>query len=215
MKSFNFHNYKPRPQIFESSNSVLLANVANNWRLSCSFDSFPRPLNGLSFVLLNLESLCECQINIGESCFIPKSRTGCTKKKFGFKIQYPINSLMMYNLRHKIKNLTTDFDYYQTRDKNFMYNMPGLRVKHMVDDTRVLYDKPPEGVEIEKVVDLISSNEEALMTANDLIIENGKISAWFDKDSVENTVIFISSLLSISVFCIIGVCNYASMFRKA
>ena len=200
-----YHTLKPRPQIFENSKSVLLANVENNWRLACNLDSFPRPLNGLSFVLLNIESLCQCQINIGESHFVPRSRTGCSSKRHEFKIRYPVNALMLYNLRDKIGNLSSDFDYYQTRASTFYYNMPFMKVKHMVDDNRVLYDTPAdEGVDLEIVTDIIQSGDVALLTANDLVIENSKIGNWWDNNSAENTFMFVSSLLSILCFLLLG-----------
>jgi hypothetical protein len=74
-----YHNIVPTPMVFEDANSIMLTNVASDWRISCDSNSFPHPVTGMTYAIIDKKALCECQMIIGQSHFIPRTQTGCVK----------------------------------------------------------------------------------------------------------------------------------------
>ena len=201
-----FHNIVPTPSVYEDATHIMLVNVHHEWRIICKNKQFPQPVKGTSYAMIEKKPLCACEILIGQAYFIPKTRMGCTNIEYNLNIKYPINSLILYNLRDMLHNITQNFQYYEIPTSDQTYSIPNLKVSQLLDDTKVLYELPQTGIPLDKVIHLIQSDETAFLTANDLIVSESQIKHWFDNDSIENTVIFIMGLISLISFAtLIGI----------
>ncbi len=206
-----FHNIIPHPTVYEDSNNLLVINVGSDWRLACDNEVFPGPIKGMTYALIEKKAICACQLIIGKSYYIPRSITGCTPGLYPIKIKYPVNSLVLWNLRQIMENITDDLNYFKTQAEGFEYDVPDLKVTHLLDESKILYERPPVGVPFDKVVAMIRTNEVAYLTADDLILSESHIDKWFDNDSIENSIVFIGGLLGFvslttAVLIIVYVC---------
>ena len=189
-----FYNYIPKPAIFENSEQLLLANVDLSWRIICKSDSFPKPVSGLTYAIIDKSSLCGCQIVIGENYFVPTERTGCGVSKFELKIRHPINALMVFNLANIIHNFTHNMDMYVTLDKPKQFDLPTLQVSKHLDENKVLLTAQSRGTPLQKVLDLITSNQEAYLTSDDLLMRQTHVDTWFAEDSLDRAIVFFMAL---------------------
>lgn len=205
-----YHNMIPNPSVFEDADHIYLANVDNSWRVICQHDDFPHSVEGSSFTTISKKSLCGCEIIIGQNHYLPTTRTGCKQLTVNLEMKYPVNSIMLYNLRDRIKNLTLDFQYYQAQKENLDYSIPELKIQQLVDNSKILYERPQTGIPLDKVLSMIQSDSTAYLTADDLIVSQSHISNWFDGDSKENTFAFISGL--ISVICFISLLGLITIY---
>ena len=140
-----FHNIIPHPTVYEDSNNLLVINVGSDWRLACDNEVFPGPIKGMTYALIEKKAICACQLIIGKSYYIPRSITGCTPDQYPVKIKYPMNSLVMWNLRQIMENITDDLNYFKTQAEGFKYDVPDLKVTHLLDESKILYERPPVG----------------------------------------------------------------------
>ena len=192
-----YHDIIPNPTVFEDKSQIVVTNIDSNWRITCQGDIFPHTFTGKSYTSISKESLCGCEIIIGKNHFLPRTRTGCKKVTAKIKLRQPVNSLMLYKLQDRIKQLTSDFKYYGLNNITHALDIPKLKIKRIIDEHQVLYERPKTGIPLQKVVDMIKSDHEAYLTETDLIIDNQSVDNWFDEDSVENTFTFISGILTI------------------
>jgi len=100
-----YHDLKPSPAVYEDKEYVYLVNVEASWRLSCLTDNFPhRYPHGSNYAAISKKSLCGCEIIIGADHYIARTRSGCDAVSVQLDLRYPVNSIMLYNLRDRVEN---------------------------------------------------------------------------------------------------------------
>jgi len=191
-----YHDITPTPKVFEDSTQLLITNFFSEWRLLCNGqDPFPTPLNGMRYMLISKNSICHCKIVIGKLYYLPQSHSDCETTKLDLQVQHPVNSIMLFNLRHTMQQLTDNFDYYATYVTPKNFKVPLLKIHQHMDESHILHEKKDTGIPLGKVIDLISTDQTAYLTAEDLLISQQHIDQWFDQDSIEMSTILIMAIL--------------------
>ena len=120
-----------------------------------------------------------------------------------------MNSLVIYNLRDIISNLNVSQGYYEARIENTELKIPIFKVLEKINKSRVLYDRPQSGVDFNRVVNMIKSQQVTYLSAEDMIEHQDEFENWFMGDNIELAVTFILSLLSlISLIGTIMLCTH-------
>jgi len=146
-------------------------------------------------MIISKDSICHCKIVIGKLYYLPQSHSDCESTKLNLQIQHPVNSIMLYNLRHSIQQLNENFNYYKTYETPENFKVPLLKIHQHMDESQILYEKQDTGIPLGKVIDLISTDQTAYLTAEDLLISQQHIDEWFDEDSIEISTILIMATL--------------------
>ena len=78
------------------------------------------------------------------------------------------------------------------------YDIPTLKVTDHMDETQVLFTKQSQGTPLQKVIDLITSNKETYLTADDLVLHESHLENWFVEDNIDRAVTFLMSILGLT-----------------
>ena len=206
-----YHNLQPPSLVFEDQKFILLTNVDQRWRFICK-DPFPVPQKGKSFALIEKKSLCGCEILIGQTFYIARKVEECAQKELKLAFHYPVNGIVVHALRSLILTMDEGFQYYTPQLEEQDIQIPEFEVKETINKSHVLYANNPNiGVDFQKVIELIRSEQDVFVSESDLIEQSldqeGDFENWFTLDKFELAATFCMAL--IGVFAAIGICILA------
>ena len=143
--------------------------------------------------------------------FVPRRIENCDQKEFILHLRYPLNSVVLYQLKELSDASDKNLEYFKSALNDTNYNIPSFRVLEKVNNSEVLYDKPETGVELDRVVDIIKSQKEVYLSADDLIQleevinEKDDLESWFTLNRIELGLTFLMSIFGV-ISTIITIC---------
>lgn len=209
-----YHNILVPPQVFGTREVLLLANIHAEWEILCSTDQIPRKQVGKRYAMLMKENLCHCKVIIGNAHYLAQKIAGCNITQNNLKLAYPVNSLMMYNVEKTSQQWNRSHDYFSLFYNEMNITVPQLRVVETINRSKILYDRPRDGVEFHKIIKALNQDEEVYLETEDKISRERqlKFSNWFSGSHVGLGVTFILSL--IGVICLIIFICYCYRQRR-
>ena len=199
-----YHNINVPSQTLEDEQYLLLANVKRNWSLYCLDDSIPRRTSGERFALIKKDSLCRCKIIIDNDHYIQQKIRGCDEYQMKINISYPINSLVIFHLQDLMHNIDSSFDFLQTHPLEVNFKTPTLHIMKVLNRSQVLHEPSHDGVAFQKVKDMLASDRQQFIAAEDLLAEQNKIKGWFSGGNIVRGLPFVVSLVGVvaAIICI-------------
>ena len=209
-----YHNILVPPQVFGTKEVLLLANIHTEWEILCSTDQIPRKQIGKRYAMIMKENLCHCKVIIGNAHYLAQKIAGCNITQNNLKLAYPINSLMMYNVHKASQQWNKSHDYFSLFYNEMNISVPQLRVVETINRSKILYDRPRDGVEFHKIIKALNNDEKMYLETEDKISRDRelKFHNWFNGNHTGLGVTFGLSL--IGVICLIVFCCYCIRQRK-
>ena len=89
--SYYFNKTAIKPAVFDGGNEIILANWPNNKHVECNVNNNkPVRIPSFSYVLLNRNVLCNCEINM-ENHFLLESLEACQERNFKLMMYFMVN----------------------------------------------------------------------------------------------------------------------------
>lgn len=213
--NFNYYyNLNVVPQTFTDDKYILIANVNSSWSLFCLHDTVPRKVGRDTYAVVNRDTLCHCKIVIADRFYIQQRINNCgNTASTDLDITYPINSLVMWNLRDIIDEAHAEFNYFSSQKIIENVTIPYLKVEKLLDTSQIILEPSENMVEFEKIRKSLNSTKLHYLRTSDLLWDEYNKAPGFDLPDLNLPSLNLPKLFGISigpivigVICVIIVC---------
>ena len=205
-----FHNVQPQPQVLESEQQILMANLDTPWSFDCKNRNVPLRVKGSKYAVLTRENICGCSI-LGMSFYIEEKL--CKQTLETIVLSYPVNAAVL--AYHKnvmeenhITNVSTLFPIPP------VLNIPKLNITIYSDDDTLVQTNEGKPIPLARVSKLLKKQKRVFYDTNVKQIENTKFENWWNGENVAIGCAFVLAIIG-SITGIIAIFNCARTHRMS
>ena len=205
-----FHNVQPQPQILESEQQILMANLDVPWSFDCKNRNIPLRVKGSRYAVLTRDNICGCSI-LGSSFYIEEKL--CKQTLDTIVLTYPVNAAVMAYHKQILEenHITNVSTLFPTPPK---LRVPKLNITMYSDEDTLVKTNEGKPISLARVATLLKKQKRIFYDTNVKQLESAKFENWWDGENIAIGCAFVLAVIG-SITGIIAIFNCARTHRMS